>query len=49
LKNLGITVTDETFEKFAAIQKKRKFSNQEKCLEHVIDVAYEKEMEDTPS
>lgn len=43
MKNLSIPVSDGTFEKFIAIQKKRRFPNQSDCLEHIVDVAWEKE------
>jgi hypothetical protein len=43
LKKLGLTVSDETFRKFDAVQRKRGFRNQPECFEHVVDVAWEKE------
>jgi hypothetical protein len=43
LKNLSIPVSDQAYEKFTAIQKKRNFKNQSDCLEHIIAVAAEKE------
>jgi hypothetical protein len=43
MKTLGLTVSDETFRKFDAIQKKKGFRNQPECFEFVVDEVAKKE------
>lgn len=45
MKNLSIPVSDQSFEKFLAIQKKHDFKNQSDTLEYCIEQVAAKEAE----
>jgi hypothetical protein len=47
IKNLSIPVSDESFSKFSAIQKKHSFKNQSDTLTYVIEEVAKKEIEKT--